>query len=317
MATTSQPVISVILPTHNPDPARFAATMRGLMRQTLPASLWELVIVDNRSTEPVTLPVGLNFASPPSVIQVSELGLTAARLGGFAASRAALIVMVDDDNVLDPDYLRHALAFAAAHPAIGTFGGKSLPAFEAAPPEWFDRAGLALGCRDRGDAEQAFIPSPAAHLDAYPAMSPIGAGMVLRREVAEAYREALVNRSGAQITDRRGNELSSGGDCDIVLCGLRAGWGTAYTPALSLRHLIPPGRLTIEYLARLSYDSNRSWTLLLDLHGIRPWPAIAGWSVPARKLKAWLAMAAWRSPENSLRWRGACGRIDAQALLTP
>ena len=41
-------------------------------------------------------------------VREDELGLTPARLRGVAEAVAELLVFVDDDNILDPDYLEQA-----------------------------------------------------------------------------------------------------------------------------------------------------------------------------------------------------------------
>jgi hypothetical protein len=57
----------------------------------------------------------------------------------------------------------------------------------------------------------------------------------------------------------------------------------------------------------MSYGPN---FLDLTLHGICPWPAIAGWTVPLRQLKAWITYRAWSGPAARIRWQGACGHFD-------
>ena len=129
--------LTVIIPTHNPDRARLRRTLRGLQAQTLSGSRWETVLVDNASSPAVTpadyageAPSNLRLASEP------QLGLTAARRRGFADAKGAFAVLVDDDNVLAPDYLERVIALFTANPRIGLIGGKSMPEFDAEPPEW-------------------------------------------------------------------------------------------------------------------------------------------------------------------------------------
>ena len=73
----------------------------------------------------------------------------------------------------------------------------------------------------------------------------------------QAWLDARTGGSGV-LTDRRGNELTSGGDNDIVFCVMQAGWEVAYVPQLSLTHLIPAGRLEAGYLARLNRGIQKS-----------------------------------------------------------
>ena len=96
--------ISVIIPTHAPHAERLARTLVGLRQQSLPLARWDLVVVDNRSPEPVSL--DLSWHPTARVVREDRLGLTHARLAGGAAVRAPLLVFVDDDNVLGLVFLR-------------------------------------------------------------------------------------------------------------------------------------------------------------------------------------------------------------------
>ena len=117
------------------------------------------------------------------------------------------------------------------------------------------------------------------------------------------------------LTDRRGSELTSGGDNDIVLTLLEAGWEVGYRPRLLLTHLIPSGRTTKEYLARLNHAIVRSWVQVLDRHGIRPWLPIPRLTVWLRKLALTGDIARGAARRTMWRWRGACGQFEGQALL--
>ena len=147
--------------------------------------------------------------------------------------------------------------------------------------------------------------------------------MVLRREAAAAYAERMKQRTtGRQdhgtITDRKGDSLASGGDNDICLTVLEASWQVGYLPQLQLTHLIPERRMTLDYQRRMAREAMRSFILMLDQHGLRPWGAVPKWSVPLRVAKDYLRVQPWRSPERLLKWcmnRGryeACGRLAAK-----
>src|SRR5690349_21927962 len=129
--------LAVVICTHNPHAGRLRRTLAGLRAQTLPAAEWETLIVDNAS-QPALTPAAWGDAAPANLRIVSEpqLGLTAARRRGLSEARAPLCVLVDDDNILAPDYLAQAARLAAAHPRVGAFGGRSVPEFEVPPPDW-------------------------------------------------------------------------------------------------------------------------------------------------------------------------------------
>src|ERR1700733_11610013 len=104
------------------------------------------------------------------------------------------------------------------------------------------------------------------------------------------------------MSDRRGEKLTSGGDNDIVLCGLRAGWHTGYFPQLRLTHLIPAARLEAKYLARLHRGIQQSWMQVLSLHDANPWLPLPRTGAMLRKTKAWFTSRAWSSPSARIRW---------------
>jgi glycosyltransferase involved in cell wall biosynthesis len=302
------PDLTVIICAHNPHPGRLARTLDGLRAQTLPAARWDCVLVDNASAPPLAAPA----AAPPNlrVVREPQPGLSHARRRGLRETTAPLCVFADDDNVLAPDYLAQAARLAAAYPSVGAFGGRSLPEFETPPPEWAQEFFDLLALRDLGPHQGIINPAetPPRH---YPPCAPIGAGMVLRREAVQAW----LDTPASNLTDRRGGELTSGGDNDIVLTLFTAGWDVAYFCDLVLTHLIPAARLDPAYLARLNRAIQKSWVQVLARHGLRPWQPIPAWTLPLRQLKAWLAHRAWSSPDAHIRWQGACGRFEGQAAL--
>jgi glycosyltransferase involved in cell wall biosynthesis len=308
--------LSVVLPTHNPHRGRLARTLAGLRAQTMPVAHWETLVIDNAST-PALDAAELAALGPANlrVVRESSLGLTPARRRGFAEARGEILVLVDDDNVLAPDYLDQVVALFAAHPKLGAAGGKNLGEFESPRPAWWQPEfdGL-LACRDLGDKPQICpaLFDPSTGRNEYPLCAPVGAGMALRRTAIGAW---LADDSSARLPDRRGNELSSSGDNDIVLSILRAGWSVGYFPALVLTHLIPSGRVQPDYIARLNRGIARSWVQVLHKHDANPWPPVAPWTVPLRKLKAWFVYRAWSGDLARIRWQGACGHFEGLAQL--
>jgi glycosyltransferase involved in cell wall biosynthesis len=299
--------LSVILPTYNPGLSRLKQALAGLQQQTLACSRWELILVDNNSTPPVD--VDLSWHPHHQMISVSRQGLTHARLAGFEQAKGGVIVMVDDDNVLDPNYLENALAIFTAYPVLGAGGGKSRPLFESHPPAWLNTFYEQLALRDMGESVQI-----ADWQQAYPTCAPIGAGMCIRKEALRSYNEK-VSSGKMIITDRTRDTLSSGGDNDIVLEILKSGWQVGYFPGLILTHIIPEERQQVPYLARLMHQSSQSWVQLLESHQINPWPRIPGWTAPLRKVKAWFVYKAWRNPINYIRWSAACGLFSGLSKI--
>lgn len=307
-------MISVIIPTHNPDPSRLRATLQGLRAQSLPASAWETLLIDNASER---FPDAAFFAdnAPAGLRIVPEpvLGLTAARRCGFAAAQGDMAVLVDDDNVLAPDYLEQVLAIFRRHPRVGLAGGKSLPRFDVAPARWAEEFLPLLALRDLGEEEKIStgLPPAGGAQRSYPLFAPLGAGMALRRPAWEAWLDGQ-KKVATALSDRRGGELTSAGDNDIVLWAMRAGWESGYFPQLALTHLIPAERLQADYLARLNRGIQKSWMQVLTLHDANPWPPLTPTGAALRKLRACFTLQAWSSASARIRWQGACGHFDGR-----
>ncbi|WP_050030460.1 glycosyltransferase [Verrucomicrobium sp. BvORR034] len=237
-------MISIVICTHNPRASYLARTIDALRQQTLPTEQWELLVVDNASTPPVE--PGLNLGWHPSarLIREESLGLTHAQLRGIKETNGDLLLFVDDDNVLDPNYLETLTQLAAARPYLAAFGGNISGEFECSPPPWYNGllGWLAIIKTDRD------IWGNSYKLE----QLPVGAGLCVRREVANRYAGDVANDPGRLTLDRRGEILSSGGDTDLVLTAIDLGYGVGVFKALHLTHLIPSTRLTQSYLLRLA-----------------------------------------------------------------
>ncbi len=127
--------ISVIICSLNPRSDYLRRVLDSLQGQTLPASKWELLLVDNGSDTPLADSWDLSWHPHHRHIRETEPGLTAARLRAIKEATGDLLVFVDDDNLLAPDYLATALEIRRAYPYASVFGAGALePEFEVEPP---------------------------------------------------------------------------------------------------------------------------------------------------------------------------------------
>jgi glycosyltransferase involved in cell wall biosynthesis len=303
-----KPDISIVVCTYNPTQHRIDATMHAIGAQSLPPEAFEVLVVDNASKPALIDTWGL---SNLRVTIEPKQGLTQARLRGVLESRAPVVVFVDDDNLLTSDYLSNVLASFTAEPQLGAIGGRIDPVWEGgSPPLWMNEFFGLLALRDLGEKR---ITEALGSPPVYPPCSPVGAGMAVRREALATWIEAA--STGLSASDRTGSSLTSGGDNDIVLHILRAGWKVGYEPKLRMQHIIPENRLDPSYLGRLAEAIMISWIQTLDRHGIRPWPKIPSWTLPLRRSKAYFTTRAWSSTAGWIRWKAACGTFAGQARL--
>lgn len=272
--------LSVIVCTHNPRRDYLERTLAALRAQPLPREQWELLLIDNASKEPLAGKWDLSWHPGARHLREEELGLTPARLRGFKEARANLFVLVDDDNVLAPDYLAEVLRVAEEHPRVGVWNGEVNGEFEIEPPQWTRQFWSMLGIRD--------CPRQACTnlISEYEA-EPFGAGMCVRRVVAEAYVKELSSNPQRRRLDRCGNSLVSSGDVDIAFTACALGMEMGRFPQLKLTHLIPAARLQQDYLFRLCEANHLSSMIVNHVHGLPTMPPLGRCGILLRKVKAW------------------------------
>ena len=228
--------VSVIICTHNPRPDFLNQAIDALRSQTLPVSLWELLVVDNASAIPLAPVLNLAWHPHQRVVREEKLGLIHARLRGTTESTGDVLVFVDDDNVLNADYLEQALVIAEKHPRIGSWGGSIHPQFEQPPPEWTRRYWEMLAIKEVTQDHIGTLP--------------IGAGLCIRRPVALHYQQQVMDYPLRLALGRVGSSLVSADDLDLARCAKTLDLEMGVFAALQLTHLIPAHRLTEEYLLR-------------------------------------------------------------------
>jgi glycosyltransferase involved in cell wall biosynthesis len=305
------PRISVAISTHNPDVILFDKTLRALAEQTLPINDWELVIVDNASIKPLNSSEIQWCRGNCRIIREERLGLTYGRIAGVQQSRGDIVVFVDDDNILARDYLQNALRILDSDLGLGIVGGVIEPVWcDAAPEPWAAEFLWALALRNHGDS--VLVGRIDSDSKEFPYFAPIGAGMVARRA---ALANWIADAGSKSLPGRRGTELTSCEDTEMVFQALRSNWSVGYFPELKVKHLIPGRRLRADYLARLHYEGIKSWVEVSYKYGICPIKPLAPWIVPLQALRAYWRYRAWQGPAEYIRWRHACGIFNGQAAI--
>lgn len=247
------PALSVILCSHNPRADYLERTLHALRAQTLSTDEWEFLLIDNRSKEPLRGRVDLEWHPEARIVREEKLGLTHSRLRGHRECSGELIVFVDDDNVLAPDYLATALEIHRQYPLLGSFGGSITAEFEIPPPRELQLFLPALALRT---VEQR-------HWSNYDgACEPFGAGMCVTHECMTAFVEWARNEPRLANLGRTGAGLGSCEDNAIARAGRTHGLGWGLFPELKLTHLIAAHRLKRDYLERL-VENIRAYSILL------------------------------------------------------
>lgn len=259
MVEQASPVLSVCICTYN-GAERIALVLEALGRQTSRAPDWEVLVVDNASTDATMASVeeGFRVYLPRRgrLVRETQPGVMFARRRAAREARGELVAFLDDDNIPADDFVEQAMAVMARHPEAGLAGGKVVAEWIGQPtPLGMAAATKVLAIRDLGD--QPF---------AYPDITggPDTAGMVIRTRVL---REILAEPGLAhKVTGRTGSSLVSGEDTTIVIRTHQMGLACRYEPSLVIRHRLSAERATLEYLLRLYEGVGRGQASMRSLY---------------------------------------------------
>lgn len=293
------PDISIILCTYNPSLPLLSQTLKALELQTLSKDRWELVIVDNNSSPPLTA-ISLEPLPPQTTcLRETKKGKNYALMQAFGVAKADLMVIVDDDNFLSPDYLETCLRLSVEWPILGAWGGQCIPQFEVTPPEWTRPywTWLAIKTVERDRWSSSALDSDS---------TPCGAGMCVRRSVVDAYL-AKVKRDPRRAALGTAGRGCGGEDTDLCLTSADIGLGTGTFRDLRLTHVIPKRRLDESYLLNFVEEATYTSLLLNHFQGLH----VSGPSLSQRILKAYQL---WHLPQRERRFEGAKLRGRVKAL---
>jgi hypothetical protein len=263
--------VTVIICTYNPRRDFIQRTLQALRRQTLAPESWEILLVDNASDVQLSREIDMSWHPNARHLREDKIGKTNALILAFTEAASDLCVIVDDDNLLDQDYLELTLQLSKAWSILGAWGGQSLPEYETSPPEWSKPHLWMLAIREFTEDRWSNLPH------CYET-APFGAGMTIRKHVALGYVE-LVKTSALRVNlDPKGKELLRCGDLDMAFTACDLGLGTGIFAQLKLTHLMPSFRLQESYLLKLSEGNGYSLTILESFRGKLP-------EIPKSRLK--------------------------------
>jgi glycosyltransferase involved in cell wall biosynthesis len=236
------PRITVAVITYNR--SRFLKeTLAGLVKQDYPSALWELLVIDNNSTDDTAEVVASFMSAPPFPRRVVETrqGLDHGRNRAISEAMGEIIVLADDDILMPSDWLSKLVAPFASEKAhtIGVVGGEVIPVFPDGLPKWMEGAHRPLSFRK----DAGVLPAD---------QSPMGANF--------AFPKWVFAKLGTFRTelDRQGTSLFGGGDTEMIRRVRASGLEVWFVPEAKVFHQMPASRLSMDYAMRHAFDSARS-----------------------------------------------------------
>jgi glycosyltransferase involved in cell wall biosynthesis len=304
---------TVIICAHAPRVDYLTRTLGALAAQSINPSGYDLIVVDNANRNPVAGRFDLTWHPSARIVTEPTVGLTNARLRGIAEASTELIVWVDDDNLLAPDYVEKASELAQIWPSLGAWGcGDFTPEWETQPPQEFSPYLNYLAVGRVGEDRWGNRPFDYASM-------PAGAGLCCRLVVARAYANSVQGNQRRRELGRIGGTLGACEDFDLALHAIDLGLGTAVFTCLRLTHLMPSARVQEDYLIRLVEGHARSTVLLMALRDPAFTPPAHDWKT---RLRAWrlqqaLPPVARRIHDARIRGERAAAKILAASNTPP
>lgn len=235
------PAVTVVICTYNRADL-LARALDSLCRQDASPDLFEILIVDNASTDRTPDVAEQYMRHHPNVryCHESKQGLSHARNRGWCEAKGAYVAYVDDECEMPPSWISQALAIIESRaPAI--FGGPYYPRYSDPKPPWFKDA---YGSDVKEDNTPRALGS-----NEYVS----GGNMFVRRSLLEAqggFHPAL----GMQ-----GGQLGYGEETALQMAVRQAGSTEEvfYHPALKVHHLVRPEKMNLLWNIRQHFVGGR------------------------------------------------------------
>jgi glycosyltransferase involved in cell wall biosynthesis len=232
--------ISAVLCSYNR--ARFIIkAVDSIFNQDFDKSLFEVVVVDNNSTDGVLDRLteyqtahpdyNLRFVTEPNQ------GVAWVRTRCAKEARGAIVAYLDDDSMADPGWLQGIVSFFDEHPEVYSVGGKITPYFLTGIPDWYSKYFFGLvGSFDQGPSVKRLTGE----------RYPCGANMAFRKKVFDEI--GYFNHD----LGRKGSGLLANEEKEIYKRILAAGHQVYYLPYVSVMHAVESNKFDKNYVRRHS-----------------------------------------------------------------
>ena len=276
---------SIIICCHNSSRRIKDTLLRIAGQKDLEGIAWEVIIVDNASTDNtagMAAQVWQDLGAPSqfTIVVEPKPGLSNARRAGILECQYNVAIFCDDDNWLAPNYVSKALTILADHPEAGIIGGAHEPIWEGGSPfpSWFftyaDGFAVGVQAMQSGDiTKRGYI---------------WGAGMVLRTSLL---RYLYIKKVSNLLQDRKQSYLGSGGDSEICMWYIMTGFRLHYDERLQLSHFVPRSRQSLNYVSKIykgfaeaSQSLNAYNKINSRIACLKSW-----WSMPLKAIRAELS----------------------------
>lgn len=221
---------SIIVCTHN-RVSMLADCIDSLLNQTADKNRFEIIIVDNNSTdntEEITKEFVENYSNI-KYLEEKTIGYSAPRNCGWKNASGNIVAYIDDDEIAAPDWLENIEKAFQIEEKPDIVGGMCLPKYDAIPPDWFTESmGGINKNRQKGILNQ--------RTDSY-----LGCGNV-------AFKKEVLKKLNGFSNDfnMKNGFLMMGEDTDICQRAIKTGFQLYYDPKIKIYHRMNQKNYDIE-----------------------------------------------------------------------
>jgi glycosyltransferase involved in cell wall biosynthesis len=234
-----------------------------------PPLTWEVIVVDNHSTDDTREVVARHQAVFPTTLKyVFEplQGKSNALNTGLRLACGRLIAFTDDDVSVPSNWLMNSIAPLLRDPDLAYTGGPVRPIWHGRKPSWLDergRMGGTIAVKDHGPAPFIFEKQQRI---------PLGVNMTVRRKLIErigGFHPDLGPGAPRTRSVRIRNRPSLLGQeqADFFYRTRRAGARGMYVPDAIMDHQVSASRLNLRYFRRWWYLKGLAHARVHALHG--------------------------------------------------
>jgi glycosyltransferase involved in cell wall biosynthesis len=248
---SARPDVSVVLPTYN-RAGEIASAIQSALDQSAPPVTYELIVVNNNSTdETADVVAQLSREHPGRIRDLLEprQGVAYARNAGIHAARGDIIAFFDDDVRLSHNWIETIRRTYNGRPDLVCLGGRVLPDWLCPPPDWLTRTHWApLALQDLGDEPMTLSLDNPRGL--------ISANLTCRKTLLE--RIGGFSPQFQRVKDG----IGSLEDDEWMRRLWKRGERALYIPELVAYAAVPASRLTRKYHRRWHSGHGRFYALL-------------------------------------------------------
>jgi glycosyltransferase involved in cell wall biosynthesis len=244
--------LSIVIPTLNR--AKYlTGALASILEQTLDANRYEVVVVDNGSTDntrQVVEEIRRQSGGRVRYVWEPSPGLHNGRHRGAREAYGEILLYGDDDIVASREWVE-ATWESFQDPTVGIAGGKILPEWEEDPPQWVldlwvkDDVGMYLGYLgliDLGD-EKKFVSPGYTY----------GCNFAIRKTT-------LYECGGFHPDGMPQEQVRYRGDGETGLSGnaFNRGYKILYNPKACVKHIVPKSRMSEDYVCSRAFNQGIS-----------------------------------------------------------